>query len=249
MDPVNYHKNISLVDQVEEKLKEYIMNLNLKTGDLLPNESEIAKSLDISRSVLREVLSRFKMMGLISSRPRRGMVLTEPIIFDGLKHVMDPRLMNEESIFNMLGFRIALEIGICTDIFRNMTNQDLDELAEIVDMGIALGNNVYANISEHAFHTKLYEITGNRVISQFHNLVIPLVEYVIENYGDYMRLANSELEKEGKIVTHEDLFLLMKNGDEKGFSYAMEQHFLTYRMLIEDCAKIDQQSFRQSFMN
>ena len=237
-----YYKNATLVDQVEEKLKDYIMSLEPKPGDQLPNEQEMAESLNVSRSVLREVLSRFKMMGLISSRPKRGMILTEPSLFEGMRRVVDPRLMSEESIFNLLGFRIALEIGICGDIFRNRTDRALDELAEIVDMGIALGNNVYANISEHAFHTKLYEMTGNRVISQFQDIVVPVIEYINTNFGSYMRCANSELEKEGGIVTHEDLFMLLKEGDEAGFRDAMERHFLVYRRLIEDRAKVEGQS-------
>ena len=34
------------------------------------------------------------------------------------------------------------------------------ELEEIVNAGVALGNNEYANLSEYTFHSKLYEITG-----------------------------------------------------------------------------------------
>lgn len=237
-----YYKNATLVDQVEEKLKDYIMELSPKPGDQLPNEQEMAESLNVSRSVLREVLSRFKMMGLISSRPKRGMILTEPPLFEGMRRVMDPRLMSEESIFNLLGFRVALEIGISGDIFRNKTERDLDELAEIVDMGIALGNNVYANISEHAFHTKLYEMTGNRVILQFQDIVVPVIEYINANFGEYMRRTNKELEKNGTIVTHADLFMILKDGDESAFRDAMERHFLVYRKLIEERTRVEDQS-------
>ena len=71
-------------------------------------------------------------MGMIETRTRRGMILTEPTILGGMKRVVDPRILGEEALFDILGFRIALEIGICSDIFRNITPEDISELEEIV---------------------------------------------------------------------------------------------------------------------
>ena len=95
---------------------------------------ELAAALGVARSVLREALSRLKMMGMIETRTRRGMILTEPTILGGMKRVVDPRILGEEALFDILGFRIALEIGICSDIFRNITPEDISELEEIVKM-------------------------------------------------------------------------------------------------------------------
>ena len=51
------------------------------------------------------------MMGMIETRTRRGMILTEPTILGGMKRVVDPRILGEEALFDILGFRIALEMG------------------------------------------------------------------------------------------------------------------------------------------
>ena len=93
---------------------------------------------------------------MIESRTRRGMILTEPFILGGMKRVVDPRIMSQESLLDLLGFRVALEIGISSDIFHNIKEQDIMELEEIVNAGVALGNNEYANLSEYTFHSKLY---------------------------------------------------------------------------------------------
>lgn len=116
-----YNQNITLVDQVEDKLLNYFKENDLRTGDSIPNELELAAALGVARNVLREALSRLKMMGMVESRTRRGMILTEPSILGGMKRVVDPRILSEESLFDILGFRIALEIGICSDLFRNIT--------------------------------------------------------------------------------------------------------------------------------
>ena len=153
----------TLIDQVEDSLLTYFKKNDLRRGDSIPNENNLAAELGVARSVVREALSRLKMMGLIHARPRKGMVLTEPSILGGMKRVIDPRVLSEETILDLLDFRIALEIGISSDIFRKITPKDIEELSEIVKMGIVFENNEYALISESAFHTKLYKITGNKI--------------------------------------------------------------------------------------
>ena len=103
-------QSITLVDQVEDKLLNYFRSQDLKVGDSIPNEIELSSALGVARSVLREALSRLKMMGMIESRTRRGMILTEPFILGGMKRVVDPRIMSQESLLDLLGFRVDLEI-------------------------------------------------------------------------------------------------------------------------------------------
>ena len=179
MDTLKIHtQTVTLVDQVEDKFLNYIKEKNLHAGDSIPNELELASALGVARSVLREALSRLKMMGMIETRTRRGMILTEPTILGGMKRVIDPRILSDDSIFDILGFRIALEIGICSDIFRNITPEDITELEEIVKIGTVVGNNEYAPVSEYTFHAKLYEITGNKTISEFQGIIHPIMVFV-----------------------------------------------------------------------
>ena len=146
MDTLKVHsQTITLVDQVEDKLLNYLKEKDIRTGDSIPNELELAAALGVARSVLREALSRLKMMGMIETRTRRGMILTEPTILGGMKRVVDPRILGEEALFDILGFRIALEIGICSDIFRNITPEDISELEEIVIQGRELGHQTVAD--------------------------------------------------------------------------------------------------------
>lgn len=194
----------TLVDQVEDKLLTYFREHDLRAGDAIPNELELAASLGVARSVLREALSRLKMMGMIESRTRRGMILREPTILGGMKRVVDPRMMSEHSLFDVLGFRIALEMGICTDIFSNISPKDISDLEEIVRLGIAFENNEYAPISEFTFHAKLYQVTGDKTIGEFQEIIHPVMEFVKDKFKMFLAPINKELDKKGKLVTHGD---------------------------------------------
>lgn len=233
MDKMKIQNNsVTLVDQVEDKLLNYFKEKDMRKGDPIQNEKELAASLGVSRSVLREALSRLKMMGIIETRTRRGMILSEPSILGGMKRVVDPRILSEDSLFDILGFRIVLEIGICSEIFRKITPRDIESLEEIVNVGIVYENNEYAPFSEFAFHTKLYQITGNKTITEFQNIIHPVMTFVKDKFQDFLAPINIQLKKEGRIVTHQDLLRYLKENDEDGYRKALEQHFEVYRLFI-----------------
>lgn len=222
----------TLVDQVEDRLLTYFKENDLKCGDHIPNENNLASALGVARSVVREALSRLKMMGLIYTRPRKGMILTEPSILGGMKRVIDPRILGEDSILDILGFRIALEIGISSDIFRNITAKDIKDLEDIVRIGTVFENNEYTLISESSFHTKLYEITGNKTITEFQEIIHPVLMFVKEKFKDYLKPINIELSRNNRIATHADLLDFIKSGDENGYRDAIERHFEVYKIFM-----------------
>lgn len=224
----------TLVDQVEEALLDYLKSKNLKIGDSIPNEQEIANALGVARSVLREALSRLKMLGMIESRTRRGMILREPSLLEGMKRVVDPRILSESTLFDILGFRVALEIGISHSIFRNLTPKAIEELEEIVRLEVMFENNEYTPLSEFSFHAKLYEITGNKTIMEFQNIIHPIMVFVKDKFKDFLGPINIELKEKGQIVTHRDLLNYLKAGDESGFQKAMTQHFALYSRILDN---------------
>ena len=93
-----------------------------------------------------------------------------------------------------------MEIGICSDIFRNITPEDISELEEIVKMGIVFENNEYAPVSEFTFHAKLYEITGNKTISEFQGIIHPVMIFVKNKFKDLLEPINIEMKEQGQIV-------------------------------------------------
>ena len=58
-----HNQAVTLVDQVEDSLLNYFREHDLRIGDSIPNELDLAAALGVARSVLREALSRLKMMG------------------------------------------------------------------------------------------------------------------------------------------------------------------------------------------
>jgi len=223
-----HSQNTTLVDQVADRLIDYFVDNNLGPGCAIPSELSLAENLGVARSVVREAISRFKMMGMIDSRPRRGMNLIEPKIFGGFKAIKNPNWLDDETLFDLLELRIALEIGCTSLIFRHLTEKDIDELDEIVKAGKAFGNNKYAPISEYNFHIKLYEITKNKSIIEFQALIHPVFTFIKNRYENYFQPIAERLKENGEQVSHEELLECIKRREEDAFYKAIRQHFKIY---------------------
>ncbi|MFV0589880.1 MAG: FadR/GntR family transcriptional regulator [Draconibacterium sp.] len=218
----------TLADQVEGKIIEYIKENHLVPGDSLPNEMQFSEMMGISRNVVREALSRLRMLGLIQSRTKRGIIVTEPPLLNGFKKVLDPNLLSIKTIKEMMGMRIALEIGIAEFLFSNITESDISDLEQIVSRQQAIGINNLSVEDEMLFHTKIYEIAGNDFILQFNRLMHPVFEFSKENYESYFLPINKKLHERGEIVNHNDLLQFIKQADKQGYQNAVQKHLKPY---------------------
>ncbi|MCK4989978.1 MAG: FadR family transcriptional regulator [Bacteroidales bacterium] len=225
----------TLADQAEEKIIEFIKENDLVPGDSLPNEMQFSEMMGISRSVVREAISRLRMLGLIQSRTKRGMVVTEPPLLNGFKKILVPNLLSIKTLKEMMGMRIALEIGLAEFLFANIQENDLDELEQIVSRQQAIGINNLSVEDEMLFHTKIYEIAGNDFILQLDTIMHPIFAFAKQNYESYFLPVNEQLSETGEIITHPDLLLFMKNRDKEGYQKAMQKHLKPYWEFIHNC--------------
>src|SRR5574338_386035 len=110
----------SLVDKVEESLVELLQQRKLKVGDSIPKEIELAQTLGVSRTVVREALLRLRMMGLIESKKKRGAVITSPDLFGIMSKSINPHVLDQETLKGIFEIRLVLEIGMADFIFERI---------------------------------------------------------------------------------------------------------------------------------
>lgn len=203
----------SMAERVEASLREYFAKGNFKPGDPLPTELELAAALGVSRNVVREALSRFKMLGIIETKKKTGMVISNPDIVGTFQKVLTPEIMDETTLQDLFELRLVLELGIADLLFIHKTPKDIEELEDIVAREVK-GDNFRIN-NEIAFHGKLYEMTGNETMKQFQTLLLPVFGYV-------MKLENKKYVS-GEI-THKDLVRILKKGTVQEFKDGMASH-------------------------
>jgi DNA-binding FadR family transcriptional regulator len=209
----------SLVDKVEANLVALLQQRKLKVGDAIPKEIELAASLGVSRTVIREALLRLRMMGLIESKKKKGAVITSPDIFGIMSKSMNPHILDQDTLRGMFEIRLALEIGMADFIFHRITKEDIEDLKEIVSNEPPAPQNHLFNIEhEIVFHGKLYEITGNDTMKKFQQMLLPVFDYV-HNSGLLKKPVSMK-----KFVSHRGLVDIIENGSPELFRNAMRNH-------------------------
>lgn len=104
--PVPSARRLSV--QVADQLAAAIRKGKLKQGDKLPTEAQLVAQFEVSRTVVREALSRLKSLGLIESQQGSGIYVNaqptfQPLNFDA-KHAA-----SREAVIQIVEVRRALE--------------------------------------------------------------------------------------------------------------------------------------------
>lgn len=206
-------KTNTMADAVEIRLREYLKRMSFKPGDALPKETDLAEALGVSRNVVREALSRLRMLGMIETRKRKGMVLASPDILQAFERVLDPLIIDETTLRDVFELRLVLEMGLADLIYKRMTDHDIGELEAIAESEVNKEKSFLVK-NEIAFHGKLYEMTGNSTLKRFQIMLLPVFAYVIT-------LVDKPVS--GKI-DHRGLVRILKNGSKEDFKNAMYEH-------------------------
>jgi GntR family transcriptional repressor for pyruvate dehydrogenase complex len=74
-----------LSDQVAEQLSAEITQGRLAPGDKLPTEARLVEQFAVSRTVVREAVSRLKSLGLVDSRQGSGVFVRQQLPFAPLQ--------------------------------------------------------------------------------------------------------------------------------------------------------------------
>lgn len=204
----------TMADVVEIHLREYLKKKSFKPGDPLPKELELAEALGVSRNVLREALSRLRMLGMIETKKKTGMVLARPDILGAFERVLDPLIIDQTTLQDIFELRLVLETGMAELLYLRKTEKDIEELEAIARKEKQHNDETFRIENEIAFHGKLYEISGNQTLRRFQIMLLPIFDYVVT------------LEKKpikGK-VDHLGLVKILKTGSIEDFKKGMKAH-------------------------
>lgn len=212
-------ENLSQVDKIEIRLEEYLKDENFNPGDSLPKEVDIAQALGVSRTAVREAISRFRMLGIIESRKNRGMVITRPDVLNHMERLMDPKLLDGDTMKDIFEMRLVIELGIGEILFLRKTPESLKKLEAIIEKEENTTHRIERLKMDVEFHSMLYRISGNKTILRFQKMLMPIFDYVDSGLTIRQKTINQNTN-----ATHRDLLEELKHGTPSGFRNKMQSH-------------------------
>lgn len=153
---IDLPKSLSAV--VEERIRDAIINAELTFGQALP-EDGIGLSMGVSRTPMREALTRLQMQGLVVIVPKKGTFVFKPTLADAEQLASFRLVLESEAVRRSLAFAPEATLtGLRTTI------EDM-QVARRVEDGKA-----YAR-ADTAFHETFFTYCNNSFLANAHHTI------------------------------------------------------------------------------
>ena len=145
------HRNISIADQIFEQLEKDILAGKYQRGEVL-SELRLSKSMNVSRTPIREALLRLAQENILQETGR-GMVVIG---------------ISNEDMLDMYDIRLRLEGEVARRAAVNITDEQLSQLLELTELQRYYIDKQGNGSSEHTknldseFHQLLYASSGSK---------------------------------------------------------------------------------------
>lgn len=161
----------ALYKAVCDYIKQYIIENNLKPGDPLPSEGQLADNLGVGRGSVREAVKSLQSLGIVDVQHGTGLSVRE-LNFDPMLETFKFGMrFDAHTIAELLQIRILLEtaaIGKAVEKIDDASLQDLDHLLSQWEDYNQKGEP-FTELDED-FHRILYSVLDNKTLMQLFNV-------------------------------------------------------------------------------
>ena len=218
-----------LVQEIVDTLVANIKDGSIKPGDKLPSESEIMGRFEVSRTVVREALSKLQAAQLVETRHGIGTFALTPQDATNFK-IADSDLSTIADVISVLELRISLETEAAGLAAQRRTDTNLNTMeTSLHAFRSAIQQDSDAVPSDFEFHMEVARATGNR---HFADLMAYLGTMIIPR----TRVNTPSTAPEGRLAylmrvhgEHESIFVAIRNQDAEAARAAMRTHLANSR--------------------
>ena len=213
-----------LVEDLSEKIRSQL----LRPGDKLPTESAIMQSFGVSRTVVREALSKLQAAGLVETHHGIGTFVLQPRA--GSVFRLDAGdIATSVDVLAVLELRISLETESAGLAASRRTEEQLQVMRQALDdfeRNVAVAGDTVA--PDFRFHLQIAQSTGNPyfadIMSHLGTTIIPRTRInairTLDRNGVYLSRVNRE---------HEEIYAAIARRDPESARAAMRIHLTNSR--------------------
>ncbi|MBL8384198.1 MAG: FadR family transcriptional regulator [Burkholderiales bacterium] len=227
--PTRVRRGTSLTQQLVDRLSARIRSGEIPVGSKLPTEAEIIAAHGVSRTVVREALSRLSAAGLTETHHGVGTFVRE--LGQGADFRIDPHLMSAMAeVLAVLELRISMETEAAALAAQRRSDHQLISMRKALDEfagAVARGEGTVEH--DFGFHLQIALATGNRYFSE-------LMRYLGTMVIPRSRLntaALAQLDRREYLLRvdreHHDIFDAIARADAEAARAAMRTHLANSR--------------------
>jgi GntR family transcriptional repressor for pyruvate dehydrogenase complex len=210
---------------VVEQFVRFIVNDDIKAGDRLPAERDLAARFRVSRPSLREALRVLEAIGLVEIRPGGGTFVSDLNITPFLSVIAPLFVRRKGYEAEFLELRIMLELKAAEMAARSgRTDKDALLLPPVRSMKEAAGSSdpeagVRADID---FHRAVFDLADSYLLQKTAEFVVITLEYTISHSRKMIleRVGSTE----ELYLQHKAIYEAVRDGNAAEAKARMESH-------------------------
>jgi GntR family transcriptional regulator, transcriptional repressor for pyruvate dehydrogenase complex len=210
-------------EEVVQQLREMIHRGDLRPGDRLPPERDLAKLLGVSRPTLRAGIRTLSAVGVLQSRQGAGTFVVEADASPALD--ANPlRLMASLHGFTndeMFEARISLEMAVAGLAAERATGEQLAAMSEeVAEMFAALDQPEDYLVHDMRFHQTIAAASGNRILTALMNMVATIL------FETRSKTVHRALDLKESADMHRQIYRAIRDRNPEAAREAMRDHLL-----------------------
>lgn len=212
---------LSVPDRLSVDIERLILEGELRAGERLPTERELAEYFGVSRVSIRDALRELESRGFIDRKPGRGTVVLspgqlseQPTVELGIPSGLNPELRH------IMELRAIVEPPVARLTAGRATPRDLAQLRELVrDMETEKNYRRYAEL-DRAFHQAIAQYT--------HNPLCALISAQIAEQIEPVRRSPHQSEERRAIssAAHRRIYEAIARGDGEQAELEARDHVM-----------------------
>lgn len=214
--------NNKIYKGVVEEIKDKIISGELKKGQKLPSERDIAENLSVSRTSVREAMRALEVIGFIESKQGAGNYIKESfeeVLIEPLSMMFMLQQINAQEISEL---RRGLELEAAVLAAERADEEDILKLENIIKEMVSADNEDKSVILDQEFHYTIAKASKNRMFFNILNVISELIDNFIK--GIRKEILSKEENKERLLKVHGAIALAIKKRNKIDVYKAMEEH-------------------------
>jgi len=225
----------SIPDSVAMQIQQLIAKKQLKAGDTLPSQRDLAEQLGIGRPAIREALNRLEAMGIVKIRHGKSSTI-EKVDFNTILGNLSTILeLAPADVLQLLEAKEIIE-SKCTELAaERATEEDLAQMKDFIESMEQNKDNPTAHAeADFLFHFTIVKAAGNPFIIEITKVLSKMIQKAIEETA-----IEDDLEgRERAMRFHRALYRAIRRKEKTKAAEVLQQHSADSRSTYQSrCSK------------
>ena len=220
-------KSVRIYEDIVRQVKALIADGQLKSGDRLPPERDLAERFRVSRTSVREALRSLQSRGLIEIRAGEGAFVRDVSVEALIEPLALVILPYREAVGELFEARHLLEPAIAALAARRATREEIAEMERIlVEQAHEVAEGRTGMAQDSALHAAIAQSAHNRAIVR---IVSALVDLLAQSREESLLTAGRPTRSH---QDHRRILDAIRRRDEAGARRAMLEHLTAVQRLV-----------------